>query len=293
MPTLAKKLMFNDGFVYNAKLILIASQLQKLANHNESRIAQITDGEWKYKDFEEDAVLSVTGSVEQHRGFFMGRLGHILVAASSYTVETIPDVPLYGELSRIRNIDEEIYTVGTQGQVYVRTDTGWEHMDKEILGTPELHLEDIGGTAPDDLYVVGQKGDILHYDGQQWRRIDSPTNRPFASIKAVSRDLVYLCGNKGNLYRGNTHGWEYIGEPDFEGDYWSVEEFQGQIYAAHGTGIKVFDGTDLVPVDFALDHPVDCHRLHASDGVLWSFGIDHILFFDGKKWEEVKCPMNV
>ena len=63
MATPARKLIFNDDFVYNTELILLASQLQKLVNHDESRIAQIIDGEWKYKDFEDDVVLSVIGSV--------------------------------------------------------------------------------------------------------------------------------------------------------------------------------------------------------------------------------------
>ena len=55
----------------------------------------------------------------------------------------------------------------------------------------------------------------------------------------------------------------------------------------------VHDGTTFEPVDFGLSTDVDCHRLHANDGVMWSFGIDHLLVFNGKKWSEVVCPMNV
>jgi hypothetical protein len=289
---ISRKLMFNDGYIYSSELILLASQLQEFANYDDSRIAQIIKGEWKYRDFELDAILSVTASALSKEGFFMGRNGNILVAASGYTTETIDDVAKYGELIRIRNIADTIYAVGTQGQVYRREEGEWIHMDQGILGIEHLHLEDIGGTAPSDLYVVGPYGDVWHFNGNKWSQSLFPTNRPLSGIKAVSHDEVYVCGDNGGLYVGNHDGWKYIGNDDITYNFWAVEVFKGKVYVSYNGGILVYDGNELQDVDFKLGHPIGCHRMHANDGVLWSFGIDDLVCFDGTSWSEVVCPMN-
>jgi hypothetical protein len=290
---IARKLMFNDGYVYNANLILLASQLRAFANDDDSRISQIINGVWKYRDFELDAILSVAALESEQQGFFMGRNGNILVAATSYTSEKIDDVPKYGELTRIRNISDQIYVVGSKGQVYRRENSGWIHVDRGLLGRESLHLEDIGGTGPSDLYVVGPYGDVWYFDGISWEKIAFPTNRPLAGVKAISEEEVFICGDNGNLFVGSKDNWRYIGHSDIVPNFWAVEHFKGKVYVSFSRGIFVYDGGGLTEVDFGVDRRVDCHRLHANDGMLWSFGIDDLFCFDGQKWTEVICPMNI
>jgi hypothetical protein len=43
-------------------------------------------------------------------------------------------------------------------------------------------IRKIFGTSPNDLYVVGDAGNIRHYDGVRWRRIESGTTLPIMDI---------------------------------------------------------------------------------------------------------------
>jgi hypothetical protein len=288
-----KKLMFNDGYVLDSNSIFLASQIQEYARDNVSRVSIILNGKWKYADFD-DAALSVACRAEGRLIFWMGVNGNILVGGlGGPVIEKLPDAGKYDEVLRIRNIAGEIYICGMTGQVYHRGPGGWKHIDRGLLGKDGVDLEDIGGSGPDDLYAVGSPGVVYHFDGRRWKKLDFPSNRPVGGVKCVSKEEVYICGDNGNLFRGNLDGWEFIGDESVEHNFWAVEQFQGKLYVSFDGGLMVHDGTTFEPVDFGLSSDVDCHRLHANDGVLWSFGVDHLLVFDGKNWAEVVCPMNV
>jgi hypothetical protein len=294
MKTPARKLMFNDGYVLDRDNIFMASQLQVHARDDISRISVLQKGKWKYADFD-DAVLSVACLQKNRMSFFMGRNGRILIGGLGRPVtETVAKMIPETELLRIRNIAEQIYVCGMAGQVYRRDANGdWLPIDQGIRGKSSPHFEDIGGTGPNDLYAIGDPGAVYHYDGSRWEKLDFPTNRPLAGVRCLSPDEVYVCGDNGSLFRGNSTGWSFIGDPEVEDNFWAVEQFQDKLYLSYDGGIMVHDGTLLEKVDFGIEGSVDCHRLHANDGVLWSFGIDHLLKYDGQKWQEVVCPMNV
>jgi hypothetical protein len=41
-----------------------------------------------------------------------------------------------------------------------------------------------------------------------------------------------------------------------------------------------------------LEPEIDGYRLDARDGQLWSFGVEDLAWFDGKKWKRLKHPDN-
>ncbi len=52
----------------------------------------------------------------------------------------------------------------------------------------------IWGTSANDLFIVGNKGMIAHYDGKQWQRIESETNVRLLDIYGTTK--VWICGWK-------------------------------------------------------------------------------------------------
>ncbi|MBW1872574.1 MAG: hypothetical protein JRJ19_10940, partial [Deltaproteobacteria bacterium] len=48
--------------------------------------------------------------------------------------------------------------------------------------TPDINVMDVWGTAPDDIYAVGFKGNILHYDGNSWTKMESGTEANLEGI---------------------------------------------------------------------------------------------------------------
>lgn len=293
MNKLARKLCFNDGYVLDSSNIFFASQLQEYANHDRSRVSIIIDGQWKYVDFD-DAILSVACVQKKRLVFFMGHSGNILVGGLGKPVtEVISDIEEYGTILRIKNIKDRMYICGMSGQVYRRDHTGWIHIDDGVLGNKDVEFEDIDGMGDDDLYAVGMGGVVYHFNGKVWSRLDFPSNRPLSSVKCISKDEVYICGDNGGIFCGNLNNWRFIGDSSIDHNFWAIEKFRNKIYIAFDSGLYEYDGTSIAEVDFGIEGDVDGHRLHANDGVLWSIGIDNLLVFDGHKWKRVVCPMNV
>jgi len=285
----SKQLFFNDGHVFEKDRILIASQLEGAAGSHFSRISMIIDGKWSFEDFD-DVVLSVT-ALPERVALYMGHGGNILAIGEGRKIkETLPDVPKYGNILRIRTIGDRAYVCGMTGMVYQRGRKGWSHMDEGLLGKDGLEFEDMGGTGPDDIYAVGLPGSICHYDGKRWRRLEIPTDRPLSGVKVISKDEVYVCGDDGLVFEGNRKGWKSIGPKDPDLDFWGIDVFQGNVYVAHDGGLMVRKEGAFEEVNFGLKGGIDCHRLHANDGVLWSFGIDTLLAFDGMTWRRVNQP---
>ena len=48
--------------------------------------------------------------------------------------------------------------------------------------------------------------------------------------------------------------------------------FEGQVFLAHNLGLMKYDGSELVPITVDIGRSLSCHRMHGTDGVLWSFG---------------------
>lgn len=299
-----KSIFFTCGHVIFRDTVIIPAQYNAMPDADISRVAFKFGDSWVYHDVDKDMIGSVTFLQANQSLWLLGRHGLIQSLDSDgkpFRLENLRGRKVredriatgrFGELLCIKAIAGSLYVCGQSSQVYKRTEKGWEHMDAGIFKMAAPTLESIDGTAPDDLYAVGEKGTILHYDGKQWHKLDSPTNRPLSTVRCVNSETVYICGNDGLLFRGNEHGWEYIGNPDVNCIFWDLEAFGGTVYLAHHRGMMIFDGTKLQEVDFGLKKKIRCHKVHANDGVLWSFGVDDLLYYDGANWTEVICPHN-
>ncbi|MGO9599189.1 MAG: hypothetical protein ACLP7Q_14470 [Isosphaeraceae bacterium] len=295
-------LFFTDGFVVRRDAVVIPAQFNRYPDETLSRVLFLFGDEWFYHDFSNADVRSVTyrdglcylmgmnGVVHS-----VGRSGQALSPATmpgSYREIVVPLAPDYGNLSRIRFIEESVYACGQSSQVYVLGSGRWKHLDDGIRQRGGSTFEDIDGTGPDDIYAVGWKGTICHYDGKRWARLDSPTNQHLSNVRCVSREEVYVCGKSGSLFCGNADGWQFVGDPDFTESFWGMTVFEEQLFLAHNLGLMKHDGNELVPLAVDIGKTLSCHRLHGADGVLWSFGEKELLRFDGAAWAEVVCPEN-
>ena len=55
----------------------------------------------------------------------------------------------------------------------------------------------IHGSGADDVYAVGTRGAIHHYDGKEWTEVDSPTNRNLETVFCRSKNEIYVVGWSG------------------------------------------------------------------------------------------------
>jgi hypothetical protein len=296
------RVVFTSGYVLGRNLVAISSYIEAVEeqNHELTRMFSYQNGEWGALDLNGITVLSVCGSERPSRTLYcLGRDGTVYARRSGKpSQERIPEAGAErGQLGYVRHICEiagVIYVCGVSGQIYRREPTGWAHFDEGVLDRKSRgrsgNLYCMDGTSAKDIYAVGQAGHIWHYDGGKWEQVLSPTNFDLNWVTCVSPTEVYLCGNRGFFFRGSRERWEDISLPDKTEDLWSVEVYQGKVYVAGDKGLYVFDGKRVEFLDTGM--VLDGHRLHANDGVLWSFGNEHLAYLDGKKWNYVKHPDN-
>jgi hypothetical protein len=63
-------------------------------------------------------------------------------------------------------------------------------------------INKIWGTSNNDLYVVGNNGNIAHYNGSQWSKIETGTNLSFIDIAVNSSNEIFICGGNSSFGQG-------------------------------------------------------------------------------------------
>lgn len=71
--------------------------------------------------------------------------------------------------------------------------------------TPSFRLMSVWGTGPQDVFVVGQPGVILHYDGD-WTLTSVP-DTTLTAVWGASATDVYACGHNGAIWHYDGAGW--------------------------------------------------------------------------------------
>jgi hypothetical protein len=204
----------------------------------------------------------------------------------------------FGYLSQIRVIDGTLFICGYRRQVYRRDGGQWRLISDPIIDRrdkgPWNGFESIDGFARDDLYAVGDDGEIWHFDGAAWRACDSPTNQNLAEVRCIDGQ-AWICGDRGIVLRGDKDGWQVVWDRKSPSEnWWSLERFGDRMYLAGNEFLGVLQdgGIDAVDVGLPEDEEITTMVLHARDGVLWSVGEEHILSWDGSRWTRWVAPEN-
>jgi len=80
------------------------------------------------------------------------------------------------------NWDGARYNIYTNGWPLLPNGDGWQ-------------VNKVWGTSSNDLYAVGDYGNIAHWDGWRWKKIESGTNIGLINIWGTSNgDEIYCCG---------------------------------------------------------------------------------------------------
>lgn len=260
------------------------------------------DGKWGHHDVN-SSVRSVDTSSTPFAFFALCKDGVVSLGnMNQISFEFIDDAGTgagkFGYVKRIRHIAGELYVCGDLHQVYRRADGAWPHIDSDILvGDPRAigaSLNDIDGNASDDLYCVGDRGVICHFDGKHWERLESPTNCNLERVLCLSPEIVYVCGSNGVLLQGNRNGWKVLNHDNVIGDtIWGISSFREEIYLSTNLHLYKLKGELAEPVITGISVAGSNSHLTSSSSKLWSISANDILVFDGAKWSQVVYPGNV
>jgi hypothetical protein len=92
------------------------------------------------------------------------------------------------------------------------------------------------------------------------------------------------------VVRGSANGWDILGAGQIAHDIWGCEVFRDRLYVSTSNDVYVFDDNKFVAEDIGSRATGATSKLHANDGVLWSFGTKFLSYTDGSSWIPVSIP---
>lgn len=186
----------------------------------------------------------------------------------------------------VHEIGGVAHAVGIRGMVYrLEALNRWTRIDEGLPST--FDGQAIHGFGVSDLFAVGSKGDVWHFDGKAWNRQDVATNRNLTSVKCTADGTVYIAGHGGTLVRGQRDQWSPIEHGDMSEDIWDLEWFAGKLYVSTLDGLFVLQDDHLRPVAYGKQTPRSTYQLSAYEDVMWSNGESDIMEFDGITWTRI------
>jgi hypothetical protein len=173
--------------------------------------------------------------------------------------------------------DREVFAVAKDGLVSGSATNEWNYVAK--AKDPRR----LRGTSRNDVYAVGHRGLMLHFDGRDWRTLELPTNMHLNAAWPVSADLVYVVGPEGVLLIGAEGRWRVL-EID-EVDLLDVVQYRDDVFVAAGTmGLFRLQGDELV----LIRDDINATRLTVDYGAMFVAGALSFHRYDGKDWQSYR-----
>jgi hypothetical protein len=118
------------------------------------------------------------------------------------------------QIRTVERVGSDYFAVGDDGKVFRRTaaDSPW----REISDGPTVALNGTWGSAPDDMWAVGDEGTILHHDGREVSLFPSaathstfPSAGPSAlfDVWGTGRESAWAVGAEGLILQWNGRTW--------------------------------------------------------------------------------------
>jgi len=171
--------------------------------------------------------------------------------------------------------------------------THFNEIDQHNLSIPEFQWETQTSTAQNDLeaiygkgnelWTLGSKGTIAHYDGKQW---ESQTSTAQNNLHAIygKGDELWAVGGKGTIVHYNGKQWESqtsTTQNNLETIYGKGDE----LWAAGGNGTIVhYNGKQWESQTTATTKRL--RAIYGKGDELWAVGfLGVIVHYNGKQWE--------
>lgn len=107
---------------------------------------------------------------------------------------------------------DTIWAVNAVGEVW-RWRRGGAAERLYALNAPGAGLHAIHGASDHDVWAVGDRGMILHYNGTEWEKIKTPVCVALNAVKADGRGNAWICGDAGTVLRVSNGVCEMLDRP--------------------------------------------------------------------------------
>ena len=160
----------------------------------------------------------------------------------------------------------------------------------ESVATPfdfTIWLYDISGIDGKDIWVVGEKGSMAHWNGAQWLQVHSGVAATLRTISIRSSDDVWFGGDGGTVLHWNGSAIELKagGLPNFQGIWGTAAD---NLWAVgSGGAIYHYDGQTWSAVQTGFSDDFSS-IWGSSDKDIWVVGKDTSGYFVTVRWKDGK-----
>jgi hypothetical protein len=165
---------------------------------------------------------------------------------------------------------------------------GWCWSNPAPIGSD---LRGIWATTEDDVWIAGERGAVIHFDGEEWSQASQPTSYDFHAVWASGPDDVWVVGGLSAILHYDGEVWRDYSVPEIASFFAVWGSGPDDVWAAGLNGaLYHFDGAAWSPLDLGTD--VDFRSLWgtARDDI-WMGTEDGFRHYDGVTWQPVTSPV--
>jgi len=202
---------------------------------------------------------------------------------------------VYGRtrLTEVASIAGQAYAVGTRRAAYRRQAPGvWDCIDDGCYVADDFDagFNAIDGYGLDEVYAVGERGEIWQHDGASWTAIASPTDQALNTVTCAPDGTVYAAGAKGVIVAGRGSRWTVIDDVPKGLEFWGSAWYDDALHLTANlrSAHRLDPVQGLQTVDFGeCATPMTAYHLKAREGALWLFGPKDIRRYADGAWTDI------
>jgi hypothetical protein len=204
----------------------------------------------------------------------------------------------------------DVWAVGPAGRILHFDGTAWSarrydgasvySQSLEVWVDPQrtLYLWGVWGAAANDVFVAGDSGTVLHWNGAAWARMSTGTTVGLRRVWGSSGRDVYVSGEAGTLLHYDGTVWSRVAVPTGEdlARIWGSSASDVYVGGANATLLH-FDGYAWSRVALPIEptSTVDAVWGTSGDNVYVAGSAGFVLRWDGASWvrEESGQPKQI
>ncbi|MFL5542036.1 MAG: Ig-like domain-containing protein [Longimicrobiaceae bacterium] len=211
----------------------------------------------------------------------------------------VPELEWHGTLDVYGFGADDVWAVGPSGRILHYDGHAWSgaRFDGDrVYGEPlgvwdnpprNFYLRGVWGSAANDLFVAGDSGTVLHWNGAAWSRMATGTRAELHRVWGSSATDVYVSGENGTLLHYDGSAWSRVAVPSAVGleRIWGSSASDVYVGGAAGTLLH-YDGASWSRVAIPVDPTFTVHAVWgtAADNVYVAGSGGFVLHWDGASW---------
>ena len=198
-----------------------------------------------------------------------------------------------GGITKCRTIDGHLYIAGGGRSVGYRIGkNSWKSLTQ---GMPfnydkdwrKAGFEDIDGFNANDIYCVGGKGDVWHFNGEKWRQIHFPSNLHLYTICCGGDGQVYISAYGGTTFKGRGDQWKKIYKGEMTIPFKDMVWYEDKVWCTSDYGLWTIENDKLKEADLDDEIRVASGYISTEDGVLLLGGYNGAAYKKDGAWHKI------